>query len=74
MPEAFFQRPKGHRCYIGAQKGGLGNMVWRAHGRGDDLDLVVDVLAAPVIVTNAGNNICKLGDAIFPEISRRTAR
>ena len=43
-------------------------MVWRAHGRGDDLYLVVDVLAAPVIVTNAGNNICKLGNAVFGDI------
>ena len=68
MLEALLEGAEGHGGNVRAHEGGLGHVVGRADGGGDDLDLVVDVLARPVVVLDAGDHIGQLGDAVLADV------
>ena len=67
MLEALLKRGERNGRDICAQQGRLRDVVGGAHGGSDDLDLIVNVLARPVIVLDAGDNVSQLLDAILGE-------
>ena len=72
MLEAFLKRGERHGRDVGTQQGRLRDVVGSAHGSGDDLDLVVDVLAGPVVILDAGNDVGQLLDAVLGDIVKAT--
>ena len=66
--QALLESGHGHGRDVGAKKSRLGHVVGRADRSGDDLDSVVDVLAGPVIVLDAGHDIVELRDAVLGDV------